>query len=152
MLVSSWALEGLRALLPATVPRVSAIRLDVAAVAFAVAVSAARRPAFGTAPAWMSAGLASFDALREGGRTSTGGRHWLRRGLVVGQVALASVLLTAAGVMGASLLKLQRVDVGFAGGRRRHAAARAAAVALRPRRPDAVLRVRSPRGWRTIRG
>ena len=62
----------------------------------------------------MSAALASFDALRDGGRTSTGGRHWLRRGLVVGQVALAAVLLTAAGVMGASLLKLQRVDVGFA--------------------------------------
>ena len=70
--------------------------------------------AFGTAPAWMSAALSSFDALRDGGRTSTGGRQWLRRGLVVGQVALAAVLLTAAGVMGASLLKLQRVDVGFA--------------------------------------
>ena len=61
--------------------------------------------AFGTAPAWMSAALSSFDALRDGGRTSTGGRHWLRRGLVVGQVALAAMLLTAAGVMGASLFE-----------------------------------------------
>jgi putative ABC transport system permease protein len=114
LLVASWALEGLRAVLPATVPRIAAIRLDFAAVAFAAAVSLVVGLAFGTAPAWMSAALSSFDALRDGGRTSTGGRHWVRRGLVVGQVALAAVLLTAAGVIGASLLKLQRVDVGFA--------------------------------------
>ncbi len=114
LLVASGALAGLRAVLPATVPRAAAIRLDLAAVAFAAAVSLVVGLAFGTAPAWMSAALSSFEALRDGGRTSTGGRHWLRRGLVVGQVALAAVLLTAAGVMGASLLKLQRVDVGFA--------------------------------------
>ena len=100
----------------------------------------------------MSAALSSFDALRDGGRTSTGGRHWLRRGLVVGQVALAAMLLSAAGVMGASLLKLQRVDVGFAAGGRRHAAARAAAVALRPRRADAVLRRPDDAAAWTIRG
>ena len=113
VLVSTWALEGLRALLPATVPRVEAIRLDLAAVGFAVVTSTIVGLAFGVAPAWMSTALASFDALRDGGRTSTGGRQWLRRGLVVGQVAVAAVLLTAAGVMGTSLLKLQRVDVGF---------------------------------------
>ena len=44
LLVASWALEGLRAVLPATVPRLSAIRLDLAAVAFAAAVSLRRRP------------------------------------------------------------------------------------------------------------
>lgn len=114
VLVAAWALEGLRAVLPATVPRASAIRLDLAAVGFAAAVSLVVGLAFGTAPAWMSAALASFDALRDGGRTSSAGRQWLRRGLVVGQVAVAAVLLVAAGVMGASLLKLQRVDVGFA--------------------------------------
>ena len=113
VLVSTWALDGLRALLPASVPRLSAIRLDATAVGFAALVSTVVGLAFGTAPAWMSATLASVEALRDGGRTATGGRQWLRRGLVVGQVALAALLLVAAGVMATSLFKLQRVDVGF---------------------------------------
>ena len=103
----------MRALLPATVPRLSAIRLDLTAVGFAAGVSMVVGLAFGTAPAWMSTALASFDVLRDGGRTATGGRQWLRRGLVVGQVALAALLLAAAGAMATSLFKLQRVDVGF---------------------------------------
>jgi putative ABC transport system permease protein len=113
VVVAGWALDGLRLLLPATVPRTAAIRLDWTAVAFAAATSLVVGLAFGTAPAWMSRALASFDALGDGGRTSTGGRQWLRRGLVVGQVALAALLLVAAGVMATSLFKLQRVDVGF---------------------------------------
>jgi len=113
VVVAGWALDGLRLLLPATVPRLAAIRLDWTAVAFAAATSLVVGLAFGTAPAWTSRALASFDALRDGGRTSTGGRQWLRRGLVVGQVALAAVLLAAAGVMATSLFKLQRVDIGF---------------------------------------
>lgn len=113
IVVAGWALDGLRLLLPASVPRVSAIRLDAAAIAFAAATAVLVGLAFGTAPAWMSGALATFDALRDGGRTSTGGRHWLRRGLVVGQVALAAMLLAAAGALVVSLLKLQRVDVGF---------------------------------------
>ena len=124
----------------------AAIRLDVTAVAFAAAVSLLVGLAFGTAPAWMSAALSSFDALRDGGRTSTGGRHWLRRSLVVGQVALAAMLLTAAGVMGASLLEAAARRRRLRRRRRRHAAARAAAVALRPRRSDAVLRGADRRG------
>jgi predicted permease len=83
------------------------------AVAFATATSLVVGVVFGTAPAWMSRVLSSLEALHDGGRTATGGRQWLRRGLVVGQVALAALLLTAAGVMASSLVKLQRVDVGF---------------------------------------
>lgn len=113
VVVAGWALDGLRLLLPPTVPRLAAIRLDWAVVAFAAATSIVVGVAFGTAPAWMSRTLASPDVLRDGGRTSTGGRQWVRHGLVVGQVALAALLLVAAGVMATSLVKLQRVEVGF---------------------------------------
>lgn len=113
VVVASWALDALRTLLPASIPRLGAIQLDATAVAFAAGVSLFVGLAFGTAPAWTSAASASFEALRDGGRTSTGGRQRLRRGLVVGQVALAAVLLAAAGVLGASLARLQQVDVGF---------------------------------------
>lgn len=113
VLVASWSLDALRTVLPASIPRLGAIHLDATAVAFAAGISLLVGLAFGTAPAWTSAVSASFDALRDGGRTSTGGRQRLRRGLVVGQVALAAVLLAAAGVLGASLARLQQVDVGF---------------------------------------
>ena len=111
IVVAGWPLDGLRLLLPASVPRVSAIRLDAAAIAFAAATAVLVGLAFGTAPAWMSGALATFDALRDGGRTSTGGRHWLRRGLVIGQVALAAMLLAAAGALVVSVLTVGRMNV-----------------------------------------
>ncbi|MGD9904403.1 MAG: ABC transporter permease [Vicinamibacterales bacterium] len=113
LVVAGWALEGLRLALPASVPRAAAIHLDLTAVAFAALVSVVVGLAFGTAPAWTSRTLASVEALKDGGRTGTGGRQWLRRGLVVGQVAMAAVLVAAAGLLAASLVRLQAVDVGF---------------------------------------
>ena len=146
LLVASWALEGLRAVLPATVPRLSAIRLDLTAVAFAAAVSLLVGLAFGTAPAWMSAALSSFDALarrrphqhrrpplaaaRPGRRPGGAGGDAAHRGRRDGRQPAEAA---------ARRRRLRRR-------RRRHAAARAAAVALRQRRADAVLRGPDRRG------
>jgi putative ABC transport system permease protein len=54
-------------------------------------------------------------ALREDGRTGTGGRgaRYVRRVLVVAEVALAFVLLIGAGLLLASFRQLLRVDPGF---------------------------------------
>lgn len=68
-------------------------------------------------------GVVSAARAHDGGRgalrgeaRATGGRRWRRaqRGLVTLQVALALALLLGAGLMGASLFRLQHVDVGFA--------------------------------------
>ncbi|MEZ5293948.1 MAG: ABC transporter permease [Vicinamibacterales bacterium] len=109
-----WLLDGLRALLPESMPRAAEIRLDAAAVTFAFAVSALVGLAFGAVPAWWSTRQDAASALHDGGRTSTGGRQRGRRALVVAQVALAVVLLAGAGVMVKSLVSLQRRDIGFA--------------------------------------
>ncbi|MFN8641913.1 MAG: ABC transporter permease [Candidatus Binatia bacterium] len=113
LVVGSWTLDGLLTLLPTSVPRTAEIRLDGVAAAFAFAIAAALGLGFGLVPAWSAGRLDTADALRSGGRTATGGRHWPRRLLVGGQVTLAVVLLAGAGVMVKSLVALQRVDTGF---------------------------------------
>ena len=54
-------------------------------------------------------------ALREGGRGLIGesGRHWLRNGLVVVQVAGSLILLVAAGLFTRSLTRAESIDLGF---------------------------------------
>ncbi len=54
-------------------------------------------------------------ALREGGRGLIGesGRHWLRNGLVIAQVAGSLILLVAAGLFTRSLTRAESIDLGF---------------------------------------
>ena len=52
-------------------------------------------------------------ALRDGARGSTHGRHWTRDGLVVGQTALALVLLVGSGLLVRSFQQLRNVDPGY---------------------------------------
>lgn len=113
LLVGTWMLEGLRALLPESMPRATAVRLDSVAVAFATGVSALVGLGFGAAPAWWSRQVAASEALRTGGRTTAAGPRHGRRALVAIQVAVAVTLAAGAGVMVKSLLALQRQDVGF---------------------------------------
>src|SRR5262249_26205583 len=51
--------------------------------------------------------------LREGGRGATGRRHWGRDALVIGQTALALVLLIGAALLVQSFNKLRHVDPGY---------------------------------------
>src|SRR6185436_17158738 len=52
---------------------------------------------FGVLPALQASGARVSDALKEGGRTATG-RQWLRRSIVVAEMAIALPLLVAAGL------------------------------------------------------
>lgn len=102
-------------LLPETLPRAGAIRLDWPVAAFALLLAALTGLACGLAPALFAARTEVTDALKEGGRTGTGGatQARLRSGLVVGEVAVALVLLAAAGLLFRSYEKVRAVDLGF---------------------------------------
>jgi predicted permease len=69
----------------------------------------------GAAPAWHMTHVAFYEALKEGGRseTSSHARQRMRSVLVVGEIALAMVLLVGAGLLLRSLQQLERVETGF---------------------------------------
>ena len=98
--------------LPEALPRAHAIHLDVAALGIVTVVIALVSLALAIVPARRRPGDLGF-ALRSRGRISFGGRRATRAGLVVGEVALAVMLLVAAGLIAKSLLRLLSVDVGF---------------------------------------
>jgi predicted permease len=69
----------------------------------------------GAAPAWHMTRVAFYEALKEGGRseTSSHSRQRLRSALVVGEIAMAMVLLVGAGLLLRSMQQLERVETGF---------------------------------------
>jgi predicted permease len=113
------AYAGLRVLVangPSTLPRLAEIALDSRSVMFAVAISWCSAVLFGLIPAVKYAGPKIAVALHGGGRGATDSRdrHRVRNALVVGQVALALVLLVSAGLMIRTSRALRLVDPGFA--------------------------------------
>jgi predicted permease len=113
-----FAVGGVRALvsfLPAGFPRASEIRLDAGVFAFTLAVAVMTGLLFGLVPALTASRTDLQQSLREGGRGATGGggQVRLRNSLVVGETALACVLLIAAGLMLHSFVNLLRADPGF---------------------------------------
>lgn len=114
VVVALAGVEALVRLAPATLPRLSQIRVDGAVLGFTLAISVLVGIAAGLVPA-MALGRANLARLiRQGGRqVIRGGGSRLRRGLVVGGVALALMLLVGAGLLMRSLDRLLAVDPGF---------------------------------------
>jgi predicted permease len=113
LLVAAWGAGALAALGPDDVPRASGIELDGRVLGFALLVSIATGLAFGAAPALTGTRIRSA-ALAEDGRGAGGrSRTRVRRALVVGQVAIALVLLAGAALVLRTLWNLARVDPGF---------------------------------------
>ncbi|MGB0124427.1 MAG: ABC transporter permease [Silvibacterium sp.] len=101
--------------LPETLPRVSSIGLDWQVVTFALGLGVLTGVACGLIPAFAAARTGVNEALKEGGRTGTSGAGHarLRSALVVAELAVALVLLTASGLLMRSFEKMRSVGVGF---------------------------------------
>src|SRR4029077_1223906 len=89
------------------------IELDWRVLIFTLGVALATGVIFGIAPLLHLRPNAMAPALKEGGQRTTGGRHMLRRGLVVSEVALAVALVVGAGLLLRTVNNLSRVDPGF---------------------------------------
>jgi putative ABC transport system permease protein len=112
------AVLGLRALhvvAPPGVPRLDTVALDWTAVAFTFVVTTLAALLFGILPAFHTSAQAMSDALRERGRSGAGGprARFTRHALVVAEMALAVLLLTGAGLLIRSFVRLMHVDPGF---------------------------------------
>lgn len=113
LVAASWAIDVLKLVDPAGVPRLSEVGIDGRAVAFTSAVAVAASLGFGLAPA-IRASRVNVRRLNHGSRQGTSRRHRrIRDVLVVSQFAVALVLLVGAGLMIGSLSRLLRVDPGF---------------------------------------
>jgi putative ABC transport system permease protein len=114
LLVAVWGADELVRLGPADIPRLALARIDAPVLAFAAVLTLVSGLIFGLAPALRAATRFPQDALKEGGRTGpVGGRDQLRHALVVGEIALALVLLTGAGLLIRTAVALNNVDPGF---------------------------------------
>jgi putative ABC transport system permease protein len=112
------AYVGIRALLwmaPPDLPRLDEIALDGVVLAFAVGITMLTALAFGLWPAWRLSRVSLQDALREGGRGTSGSlaATRARSALLVVQCALAIMLLAGAGLLLRSLGALSGTDAGF---------------------------------------
>ena len=115
-LAVAWA--GMRALIawvPRTVPRASEIALDMPVLLFLLVISSVVGIAFGVLPGMQLRNSARANALKEGTRGSTTGvaARRLRQGLVVTEVALATVLVVGAALLMQSFWRLHSTAPGF---------------------------------------
>ncbi|MES2305708.1 MAG: ABC transporter permease [Gemmatimonadota bacterium] len=89
--------------------------IDWRLLGFVTLVALINGIAFGLAPAWRASTVSPQNALRAGGRTMARGEPGQRTGqvLVVGQIALALVLVTGGGLLLDTFRRLVAVDPGF---------------------------------------
>lgn len=115
------ALSGLgilRALAALVTPRAGEVRMDARVLLFTTFVSVSVAIVVALLPLVRTRRVSGLsNALREGGANTAGGRREgrLRGALLASQVAIAVVLLVGAGLIGRSLVALERVDSGFDG-------------------------------------
>jgi putative ABC transport system permease protein len=80
---------------------------------FTFAMSVLTGVIFGIVPAWMTSHADPIEALRGANRSVGGNRSWAQRSLVIAQVAVSLVLLSAAALLGRSLKNLEHQNFGF---------------------------------------
>lgn len=116
LLVALWSVGMLRSVLPASVPRGDQVGIDFTVLAFAAVVTLGAGVLFGILPALRVMRQDLVEVLKAGGgHGSSGGRRarLLTDAMIVVEVALALVLLVAAGLMVRSFSELSQVDPGF---------------------------------------
>ncbi len=114
VVVAAVAVRGFLAFAPANVPLLETVHISTSALAGALAITAVAMLLFGLAPALVGARADLEGVLRSGMRQS-GSRasRVVRDALVTAQVSLAVLVLSAAALVGRSLVKLQNANLAF---------------------------------------
>ena len=115
LLLAYWATEALIAARPADIPRLQEVGVDGTVALFTLGVALLTSIVFGMVPALQATNQNLTRGLQEGGRAlgASRGTHRARAVLVVGEMALAVVLLTGSGLLIRSFMELTRVNPGF---------------------------------------
>ena len=115
LVLAVWWSDLLVALGKEDIPRALQVGLDWRVLGFTLLVSVLTGIIFGLVPALHSSKTQLTETLKEGGRGSAEGarRNRTRGVLVVGELAIAVVLLVGAGLLIQSLWRLRQVSPGF---------------------------------------
>ncbi|HEY3935916.1 MAG TPA: ABC transporter permease [Bryobacteraceae bacterium] len=120
VLLAEWSLRGIASLTDLGLPRVGEIRLDGLVLGFALAIAIATGVLFGLVPSLGASRPNLAGMLRASGEAGNAGSSRrvalgfsLRGMLVMGQVALAIILLIGAALLMESLGHLYSIDLGF---------------------------------------
>ena len=108
-----WGIDLLISFLPAEMPRLNEIRLDLRIFGFAFGLSLLTGMLVGLAPALQISKADLQTALKESGRGTAGAGGRFRNALVVAEVSLTLMLLIGAGLLLKSFWRLRQVDPGF---------------------------------------
>jgi len=115
LVLAVWWSDLLVALGKNNIPRALQVGLDWRVLGFTLLVSVLTGVVFGLVPALHSSKTELTESLKEGGRSGGEGarRNRIRGVLVVGELAIAVVLLVGAGLLIQSLWRLRQVSPGF---------------------------------------
>ena len=116
VLIALWSLDTIRALVPSNVPRFQETNIDGVVLGITTIISVLAGLLVGMWPAFRVSNTSSMasELHEENARGSSGAHRQRARGaLVIAQVALAVVLLAAAGLTLKSFWRSQRVPLGF---------------------------------------
>jgi putative ABC transport system permease protein len=114
VMLAMWAMRALIAVNPDALPRHENVGLDPTVVVAAIGLSLITGMVFGTLPALRASRTDLHGLLKTGGRTgSMRQRGVLKGSLVVGEIALAMIVVIAAGLLLRSFSALRGVDAGL---------------------------------------
>ena len=115
LLLGKWAIPVLLAFAPPSLAGNLTIHMGGPLLLFAAGVGLLCVLLCGTIPAWHMTHSRWSQVLQEGGRSGSAGsvRQRLRSLLVVGEIAMAMLLLVGAGLLVNSLAQVERLDTGF---------------------------------------
>jgi predicted permease len=113
ILLAVWGVDLLLRLVPPGLPRISEIGISAPVVMFTCGVSLVTGALFGLAPALQFSSPDLLDALKDGRSPVARSRRVLRGSLVVGEFALAMVLLVGAALLLRSFWRVQHIDTGI---------------------------------------
>ncbi|HKQ04607.1 MAG TPA: ABC transporter permease [Blastocatellia bacterium] len=116
LLLALWGTSLVETLGARVMPLLTGIKIDSRVLGFTLAISILTGIVFGLLPALQATNPDLNETLKDGGRGSGAGasRNRLRGVLVMGEVAMALVLLISAGLLIKSVMRLRDVDPGFA--------------------------------------
>ncbi|MGA7930955.1 MAG: ABC transporter permease, partial [Candidatus Sulfotelmatobacter sp.] len=113
LILARWGTAAALVAVPETVPRAEEIGIDFPVLLFTILVSVLTGIMFGLLPAIRMSRTDISGSLKDSGRAISGPRTRMQSALVMGEMAMALVLLVGAGLMCRTLVQLWKVDPGF---------------------------------------